>query len=86
VRDDGKGIDPTVLGSHGTQGHCGLRGMPERAALAGGELAIWSELGVGTEVELRVPASAVYVTGRRRPRFFGRSAARTAPKSGDGAP
>ena len=45
VRDDGKGIDPAVLASHGVEGHYGLRGMPERAALIGGKLAVWSEVG-----------------------------------------
>jgi len=66
VRDDGKGIDPAVLASHGSQGHYGLRGLTERAALAGGELAIRSEVGVGTEVELRVPARAAYAPSARR--------------------
>jgi signal transduction histidine kinase len=66
VRDDGRGIDPVVLAGHGTDGHYGLRGMPERAALIGGKLAVWSEAGVGTEVELRVPATAIYATFRRR--------------------
>jgi signal transduction histidine kinase len=66
VRDDGKGIDPAVLAGRGIDGHYGLRGMPERAAVIGGELAVWSEVGAGTEVELRLPASTVYaVTGRR---------------------
>jgi signal transduction histidine kinase len=86
VRDDGKGIDPAVLASHGTQGHYGLRGLPERAALAGGKVAIWSEVGVGTEVELRVPASVVFPIAPRRPRFFGRSATRTPPKAGNDRP
>ena len=31
--------------------------MPERAALIGGKLAVWSEVGAGTEVELRLPAA-----------------------------
>jgi signal transduction histidine kinase/ligand-binding sensor domain-containing protein len=66
VRDDGKGIDAAVLASHGVEGHYGLRGMPERAALIGGKLAVWSEVGAGTEVELRLPASTVYATSRRR--------------------
>jgi hypothetical protein len=64
VRDDGKGVDPVVLASQGIEGHYGLRGMPERAALMGGKLAVWSEVGVGTEVELRLPAHAVYATSR----------------------
>jgi signal transduction histidine kinase len=83
VRDDGKGIDPAVLASDGSQGHYGLRGLRERAALAGGELTIWSDAGAGTEVELRVPASVVYQAAPRRPRFFGRSASGTPPKAGD---
>ena len=79
VRDDGTGIDPAVLASHGTQGHFGLRGLSERAALAGGKVTIRSKVGAGTEVELRVPASVVYLAAPRRPRFFGRSAARSEP-------
>ena len=66
VRDDGKGIDPKVLASQGREGHYGLRGMPERAALIGGKLAVWSEVGAGTEVELRLPANIVYTISRRR--------------------
>ena len=34
----------------------GLRGMRERAAVIGGTLAVWSEVGAGTELELRLPA------------------------------
>jgi hypothetical protein len=40
--------------------------MPERAALIGGKLAVWTEVGAGTEVELRLPARIVYATPRRR--------------------
>ena len=66
VRDDGKGIDPKVLANQGLEGHYGLRGMPERAALIRGKLAVWSEVGAGTEVELRVPALNLYATSPRR--------------------
>ena len=66
IRDDGKGIDATVLSSHGLEGHYGLRGMRERATLIKGKLAVWSEVDGGTEVELRVPASAAYTTDRKR--------------------
>ncbi len=66
VRDDGKGIDPAALSEQGSEGHYGLRGMRERATLMGGNLAVWSEVGAGTEVELRVPASTVYATARSR--------------------
>ena len=65
VRDDGKGIDTLVLSDHGPRGHYGLPGMRERAKLIGGELAVWSEVGAGTEVELIVPASLAYATARR---------------------
>jgi signal transduction histidine kinase len=66
VRDDGRGIDPKVLANRGLEGHYGLRGMPERAALIDGKLAVWSEVGGGTEVELRLPARTVYAQPRRR--------------------
>jgi signal transduction histidine kinase/ligand-binding sensor domain-containing protein len=66
VRDDGRGIDPAVLASQGVEGHFGLRGMPERAALLGGKLSVWSEAGAGTEVELRLPARNIYAASRRR--------------------
>jgi signal transduction histidine kinase len=55
-----------MLAAQGLEGHYGLRGMPERAALTGGTLAAWSEVGAGTEVELRIPASAVYARARTR--------------------
>ena len=66
VRDDGKGIDAAVLSAQSREGHYGLPGMRERATLIGGKLTIWSEVDAGAEVELRVPASIVYATARRR--------------------
>ena len=78
VRDDGKGIDQAVLAAHGIEGHYGLRGMPERAAAIGGKLAVWSEVGAGTEVELRLPARTLYATSARRSwlsRLFARKTA-----------
>jgi signal transduction histidine kinase len=65
VRDDGKGIDPAVLGGDGRAGHYGLHGMRERASLVGGKLAVWSQLNSGTEIELTIPASTAYVTPPR---------------------
>ena len=65
VRDDGKGMDTAVLSSHGLEGHYGLRGMRERAKLIQGKLVVWSEGDEGTEVELRVPASAAYMRDRK---------------------
>jgi ligand-binding sensor domain-containing protein/signal transduction histidine kinase len=64
IRDDGRGIDAAVLSSQGIERHYGLRGMRERATLMGGKLAVWSEVNAGTELELRLPATAVY--GRQR--------------------
>jgi signal transduction histidine kinase len=65
IRDDGKGMDQKVLES-GREGHHGLPGMHERAKLAGGKLAIWSEVGSGSEVELSVPGGIAYLkTGAR---------------------
>ena len=66
VRDDGKGIDPTVLSGDGGERHYGLPGMRERANLVGGKLTVWSEIDSGTEVELSIPASTAYATPRRR--------------------
>jgi signal transduction histidine kinase len=65
VRDDGKGIDREVLAAQGIEGQYGLRGMPEGAGVIGGHLTVWSEVGLGTEVELRLPAGAVYAASRR---------------------
>jgi signal transduction histidine kinase/ligand-binding sensor domain-containing protein len=60
VRDDGKGIDPKLLGGDGLARHYGLHGMRERAKIVGGKLAVWSKLDAGTEVELSIPASTAY--------------------------
>ena len=65
VRDDGRGTDPRILAADRT-GHFGLSGMRERAALAGGKLALWSAPNAGMEVELIIPASRVYPAARRR--------------------
>ena len=65
VRDDGRGIDATVLAEGGCVGHFGLPGMRERASLAGGRLVIRSKSGAGTAVELTVPASRSYASTTR---------------------
>jgi two-component system, NarL family, sensor histidine kinase UhpB len=48
VADDGRGF------AAGRRGGLGLSGMRERALLAGGQLAIRSAAGEGTEVELTI--------------------------------
>ena len=69
VRDDGRGIQPAVLeGDH--PGHFGLPGMRERAEVIGGRLNVWSEGGLGTEIELTIPAGAAYVRSRPRSSLF----------------
>jgi signal transduction histidine kinase len=62
VRDDGKGIDPKLLSDGAREGHFGLPGMRERAKLIGGKLTVWSEVDLGTEVELSIPAARAYTT------------------------
>jgi signal transduction histidine kinase/ligand-binding sensor domain-containing protein len=59
-RDDGKGIDPSVVEHGGRPGHWGLLGIRERAKKIGAQLEIWSEVGVGTEIELSVPGSIAF--------------------------
>jgi two-component system, NarL family, sensor histidine kinase UhpB len=56
VRDDGVGFDPGALSLLGPAGRggLGLRGMAERARLAGGELDVRSAPGSGTTVTLRI--------------------------------
>jgi signal transduction histidine kinase len=60
VRDDGKGIDPKFLGVQERTGHWGLNGMRERATAVGGNLAVWSEVDSGSEIEVTIPASIAY--------------------------
>jgi signal transduction histidine kinase len=59
-RDDGNGIDPSVVEHGGRSGHWGLPGIRERAKQIGAQLAVWSELGAGTEIELTIPGSIAY--------------------------
>ncbi|HTT20734.1 MAG TPA: two-component regulator propeller domain-containing protein [Candidatus Sulfotelmatobacter sp.] len=73
VRDNGRGTDRDVLSADGRKGHFGLHGMRERAKLAGGELAIWSEVHSGTEIELTIPAARAYTTSARRFWWFRKS-------------
>jgi signal transduction histidine kinase len=54
IRDDGAGFDPAVRDEE----RYGIRGMEERARLAGGSLAVTSNSATGTLVEAIVPRSA----------------------------
>jgi signal transduction histidine kinase len=51
VRDDGLGFDPKQAEA---EGHFGLAGMRERAALVGGVLTVTSQPGAGAVVQLSI--------------------------------
>jgi signal transduction histidine kinase/ligand-binding sensor domain-containing protein len=71
VRDDGCGIDPTVL-RWGRDGHWGLVGMRERSQSIGADLKVRSGVGLGTEVELKVPGAIAFEGSPNPPgRAFG---------------
>jgi signal transduction histidine kinase len=76
VRDDGRGIHQEILSGDGRAGHYGLHGMRERADLVGGKLAVWSEVGAGTEVELEIPAGSAYAKTARRSWFSAKLASK----------
>lgn len=56
VRDNGCGFDTTTK-AQGFGGHYGLLGIRERAAQIGGELALLSTPGAGTEIKIRLNTS-----------------------------
>ena len=60
IRDDGKGIDTTVVKEGGRPGHWGLPGIRERAKQIQAHLDFWTETRAGTEVQLTVPGTVAY--------------------------
>lgn len=68
IRDDGDGIAAAILEA-GRTGHYGLSGMRERATQVGAKLEIWSGVGKGTEIDLRIPGSIAYSRSPGRPRL-----------------
>jgi signal transduction histidine kinase/ligand-binding sensor domain-containing protein len=75
IRDDGKGVDPKILGGEGRAGHFGLPGMRERANRIGGKLTIRSEPNSGTpnsgtEVQLNIHATKAYAISPTALRFW----------------
>jgi two-component system sensor histidine kinase DegS len=56
IEDNGRGFSPDRVTTH-IMGGAGLRGMRERAALVGGDIAIESAPGEGTKIELSLPIS-----------------------------
>ena len=59
ITDDGVGIK-TELAEAGLDGHFGLRGMRERATRIGAKLRISGTPGVGTVIQLSIPAAAAF--------------------------
>lgn len=55
IEDDGCGIPPEVLARGGSDGHWGLPGMRERAALCGGTVSLQLLPSGGTRVRVRLP-------------------------------
>lgn len=72
VADDGAGFSSEVLQHGGRDGHFGMRGMRERAALAGAELQLRNVEGRGAEVMIRVPAARAYLHPTRTNGWFAR--------------
>ena len=75
IRDDGSGIDANVLKGGHRDGHLGLPSMRARAKNIGAHLDLWSGSGMGTEIEVRVPASLAYSSAQNgdsqdKPRRF----------------
>jgi signal transduction histidine kinase len=60
IRDDGCGVEETILESGRRAGRWGLQGMFAATRKIGAHLEVWSRPGVGTEVEVRVPAAIAY--------------------------
>lgn len=74
VRDDGCGIEPSIL-TAGRAGHWGILGMRERAERIGASLRLMSAPGAGTELELLVPGRIAFqrAAARRNSRWFRRA-------------
>jgi len=61
VTDDGRGIaGASDLRRFVAEGHFGLAGMRERAAMIGGHLEVQSAVDYGTAVILEIPLSVFY--------------------------
>jgi len=60
IRDNGVGIDERLLIEGKKMGHWGLPGMRERVAQLNGNIRFKSQGGIGTTVEVKIPASRAY--------------------------
>ena len=55
IEDDGKGFDPSDAAPSNGKRHLGLISMNERTELIGGVLEMYSTVGGGTKIEVKVP-------------------------------
>jgi signal transduction histidine kinase/ligand-binding sensor domain-containing protein len=69
VRDNGRGVDPSMLSAAENRG---LLHMRERAEGIGGKLRVWSRSSAGTEIELCVPGRVAFQPSNRSQRWFAR--------------
>ncbi len=63
VRDNGRGFDPSLVGTANDSGHFGLRQMRERILDLGGTLDIHSVIDQGTELIITLPLFTKEVIG-----------------------
>jgi hypothetical protein len=66
VRDDGRGIDESVIRNGHLPGHLGLVGMHERASRITAKYTIWSKRNAETEIVVEVPSRFAYVAPQGR--------------------
>jgi signal transduction histidine kinase len=59
-RDDGSGLPEQVLQNCSSDGHFGLPGMAERAEKIGARFSIFSRVGGGTEIEIKISSRLAY--------------------------
>ena len=59
-RDDGSGIPEKVLQNGSSDGHFGLPGMAERAEKIGARFSVFSRVGGGTEIEVKISSRLAY--------------------------
>jgi signal transduction histidine kinase/ligand-binding sensor domain-containing protein len=60
VRDNGAGIEETILETGGRSGHWGLKGMRERAVAIGAKLNVLRRSEGGTQIEVSLPGGIAY--------------------------
>jgi len=57
ITDDGRGFDVADAAAINLPGHLGMRGMRDRAQVAGGWVHLESTIGAGTTVRIRIPSA-----------------------------